>query len=703
MRRRDFLRGAGAFVVSAKLIACGDNKDGPAPGPDAAPPQNSFSFPQGVASGDPRSTSVVLWTRVEEASPSTQPIKLRVEVFTGDSADGTPVVDQDIEATFASDHCVRVLVNSLTANTAYTYRFTAGRDTIVGHTHTAPDANADVQVNLAWVSCQDYSAGHFTAYRQMITDDRERDFADRIQFVVHLGDVIYETIGETSQRPLSSTFQFISLRNGDGSPRVPPAFPQGSRDGTVTRASTLADYRHLYKTFLSDPDFQAARAKWPFIHTWDDHEFSNDSWQSMGNYTDTVDVDEPGQARKLAASQAWFEYIPVMLTGATGPAGVTQDAKDFATAMVANAPFTAPNADNFVAEPNNAAAIGAMTIYRSLRWGKHVELVMTDQRSYRSDHAIPESTVALVNSVAVSQGQPTPFFDPRNFLPINPVIKFDEGMTADGGSPPATVENIPNPRRTSPVGTMLGKAQKTWFKATIKNSDATWKLWGNEVPLMRMFIEGNTTGLGFDRILDGDAWDGYPTERNELLTFIKDQNIRNVVALTGDIHAHFAGKLMDNYDATTPVPVANELIVAGIASNSLFSFYEQATRPLPAALRALVTLGPTFIENMNLLLLFGTVSAGAFAQGQPLAVAKALTDSKNAHMLYADTNAQGYGYAKITATKIESQLVTVGRPTNLPSPGLPGVRRVANFTIPAGDPDGMTLDGIDGTPPFPFE
>jgi len=371
--------------------------------------------------------------------------------------------------------------------------------------------------------------------------------------------------------------------------------------------------------------------------------------------------------------------------------------------MVSNAPFTAANADNFVAEPNNAAAIGAMTIYRSLRWGKHVELVMTDQRSYRSDHAIPESTVALVNSVAVSMGQPTPFFDPRNFLPINVVTKFDEGMTADNNTPPATVENVPNPRRTSPVGTMLGKAQKKWFKDTIKNSDATWKLWGNEVPMMRMFVEGNTTGLGFDRILDGDAWDGYPTERKELLTFIKDQNIKNVVVLTGDIHAHFAGILMDDYDAATPVPVATELIVAGIASNSLFSFYESATRALPASLRALVTLGPTFIENLNLLILFGTVSAGAFAQGQPLAVAKALTDGQNAHIKYADTNAQGYGYAKITADQVESTLVTINRPINLPSPGLPGVRRTATFAIPKDNPQNMSDPTIDGTLPFPFE
>ncbi|MDQ3340223.1 MAG: alkaline phosphatase D family protein [Myxococcota bacterium] len=700
MRRRDFLWGAGAFVVTAKLAGCGDNIGGPDAGPDAPTARGTFTFPQGVASGDPRANSVVLWTRVSDVNPSSQPISIRVEVFEGESVDTAPVVSQLIEATFASDHCVRVLVNMLKANTVYSYRFTAGQDSITGRTHTAPDADADVQVNVAWVSCQDYQAGHFTAYLQMIEDDRARPVADRINFVVHLGDVIYETIGESSQRPIDAGFQPIAIRNADGSPRTVPTMPQGGRNGVVTFATTVADYRHLYKRFLSDPSIQAARARWPFIHTWDDHEFTNDSWQSMANYGDTVDVDEPSQSRKLAASQAWFEYTPAHLTGATGPGGVAQDAKDFAGAMVSTAPFTAPNADNFVAEPNNAAAIGAMTIYRSLRWGKHVELVMTDERSYRSDHAIPESTAALVPQV---------FFDPRNFLPLPVVNTFDQGSTANGGAPPATVGGIPNPRRNSPVGTMLGKAQKAWWKATMMASTATWKLWGNEVPLMRMFIEGDTTGLGFDRILDGDAWDGYPTERAELMTFLRTQNIKNVVALTGDIHAHFAGEIVDDPDVAVPVPVMTELISAGISSNSLFSFYEAATRTLPASLRSLVTVNDgaasPFTENLNLLLRFGTQSAGTYAAVRNIPAALAATDGKNAHIKYADTNAQGYGYAKITATEIVSTLVTVNRPTLLPHPGLPGVRRTATVTIPKVDAvtaPSMTPAVVTGIKPFPL-
>ena len=699
MRRRDFLRGAGAFIVAAKLAGCGDNNVGPDAGPDGPPVRGTFVFPQGIASGDPRPTSIVLWTRVQVAGePSSQPIALRVEVLSGD----TVVVDQQLEATFASDHTVRVLVTSLAPDTAYRYRFIAGSDVIVGETRTAPEPNADVQVNIAWVSCQDYQAGHFTAYRQMLEDDRDRAREDRIHFVVHLGDAIYETLNDSLGKAVGPSFEPVELRNADGSRRVVPLFPDGGRSGSTVFANTLADYRHLYKTFLSDPDVQAARARWPFIHTWDDHEFTNDSWQSMANYSDASTVDEPMQRRKLAASQAWFEYIPAQLTGSTGPAGVTQDAKDFTPAMVSDAPFTAPNSDNFVDEANNAAAVGAITIYRSFRWGKHVELVMTDERSYRSDHAVTEDLAGLV---------PQLFFDPRNFLPLEVVNTLDQGMTANGGNPPQTIPpfGIPNPRRNSPVGTMLGKAQKAWWKSTMQASDATWKLWGNEVPMMRLFVEGSSTGLGYDRVLDGDGWDGYPTERAELLTFLRTENIPNVVVLTGDFHAHFAGVLVDDPDTIAPEAVACELIAAGIASNSLFSFYERATRSLPASLRGLVTVdasaagGSRFTENMNLLMLHGTVAAATYAQTLNLTIALSQSDpTANPHLRYVDTNAQGYGYVKVTAAQIDAELVTINRPISVASPGIPGVRRVARFTIPSNNPGGMSDATVIGIKPFPL-
>ena len=67
MKRRDFLRDVGFFITSAALIpACGDNALPVVI--DEGEPRGTFAFPQGVASGDPRTDSVVLWTRVVRGS-----------------------------------------------------------------------------------------------------------------------------------------------------------------------------------------------------------------------------------------------------------------------------------------------------------------------------------------------------------------------------------------------------------------------------------------------------------------------------------------------------------------------------------------------------------------------------------------------------------------------------------------------------------
>ncbi len=701
MKRRDFLRRSGWFVAGAALAGipgCGDNA---VVGADASLPTGLYKFPQGIASGDPRAASVVLWTRVEAVDGATGPIELMVEVAS-DAGFNTVVVHQVVTATEASDHTVRVLVTNLGAATDYYYRFVAGGDAIGGRTRTAPAADADVQVNLAWVSCQDYGAGTYGAYRQMLLDDAARDAADRIHAVVHLGDTIYETLGGGFQVPLDDNFAPITLMNADGTPRTIAPFPSGGGNvpgGDGKFARTVEDYRHLYKAFFADPDLQAARARWPFIHTWDDHEFTDDCWQSQANYASSKSIDEPSQSRKVAANQAWFEYIPVQLTGSPGVTGVPSEAKDFAAATVTDAMFTTANDDNFVDEANNAAAVGSITIYRSLRFGKHVELVMTDERAYRSDHAIPEDT-------AFSRPQ---FFNPRNVLPLEMVNVFDQGKTANGGNPPAMVLGIPNPRTTAPVGTMLGKDQKAWWKATMKGSDATWKLWGNEVPLMRFFIKQDPVPLLFwDRVMDADAWDGYPTERAELMTFLKDEGVKNVVAITGDIHAAFAGVVMDDYDAATPTPVAVELIAAGISSNSLYSFYESATKTQPADLRNLIACdassagGSKFTESINLLLQWGTAAAQKFGQTKVLADAEALKQDVNPHLKYADSNAQGYGYIKVTEAEVTGTLVTIERPVVQTGTAGPGVKRAATFTVPKDDPGAMTGPDIVGTKPYPL-
>jgi alkaline phosphatase D len=270
MKRREFLQRTGWFVVGASLMGAGCTEEAKMmPPPDGGPPpepKGTYSFPQGVASGDPRASSVVLWTRAIRNTDDKDVI-VRVQISLDASyAPGSLAADRVISATAASDHTVRVLVNGLAANKPYHYRFIAGSDEIAGRTRTAPAATADVAINLAWVSCQDYSAGHYSAYRQMIVDDDARADADKIFAVVHLGDMIYETRADGFQTAIDDNFQPIMLTNPGGATRAVAAFPSGggTRAG-VTFARSVDDYRSLYRTFLSDPDIQAARARWPWV------------------------------------------------------------------------------------------------------------------------------------------------------------------------------------------------------------------------------------------------------------------------------------------------------------------------------------------------------------------------------------------------------------------------------------------------------
>ena len=128
---------------------------------------------------------------------------------------------------------------------------------------------------------------------------------------------------------------------------------------------------------LSDPDLQDARARWPFVNMWDNHEFSWMGWQSLERFGGK---NLPAQTRKVAANQAFFEYRPARITKPSGPS-----LDRFDPPQVVDAPVTRFDEHGLGQEPNNLTAIGSLKGYRALRWGRNVELIVTDQRSYRSE------------------------------------------------------------------------------------------------------------------------------------------------------------------------------------------------------------------------------------------------------------------------------------------------------------------------------
>jgi alkaline phosphatase D len=240
----------------------------------------AYPFTLGVASGDPRPNSVVLWTRLAprpfdadgRGGMGTSIIRVLYEVAT-DRRFRRIVRRGSAEATPMLGHSVHPEVHGLEADRVYFYRFNVGGHlSPTGRTRTTPSGRAS-ELTFAFVSCQSWSAGYFTAYRHLAQDD--------LDLVVHLGDYIYE---------------YGVPANPSGRVESPPNY-------LGSTATDLAGYRLRYALTKTDPDLQLAHRRFPWLLTLDDHEVAN-GW-------DRTDTAPEFLQRRAAAFQAWYEHLPL--------------------------------------------------------------------------------------------------------------------------------------------------------------------------------------------------------------------------------------------------------------------------------------------------------------------------------------------------------------------------------------------------------
>ena len=691
--RRDLLRyfsaAAGCFVVGAASGALGACAR---PGGKSS----RFSFPQGVASADPQSDAVVIWTRVQGDSDA---VRLTAQIATDQSFDSV-IAETDIAALPELDHTVRVLVTELEPDRFYYYRFIDqdGGSSRTGRTRTAPVGKKG-QLNIAVFSCQDYEQGYFTAYRRLILDDAAAQPEDRIDFVMHVGDFIYESIRgpETIAEP-DHNGNRLTLVNRDGSVRRCAPFPSGGR---VTGRNWIApvdleDYRWLYKTYLTDPDLQEARALYPFVQTWDDHELLNDYWQSYYREQSIAEL-------KVASNQAWFEYVPAALSAGGRDGGVSH-ARDFAPVDVTAAPAGDFDDCYLSHEPNNLAAINSMTIYRSLKWGDLAELFVIDGRSYRGPRGLPQELLSIGRH-------------PYPEAPVDPLLirTLNAGRTANDGGPPDEIvylgRTLPNPRKDSPMGSMLGERQKAWLKSGLGNSGARWKLMGLNVGLIRHgFDDSFREGGHKDGLLWTDGWDGYPVERSEICSFIREQGITNVLSLTGDRHAHLAGVIREDFDAAGSAPVLAEFAGGAVSAISRMIIQRELSAHDPEVSKLVTFDGKArgydqaIMPSLNAWMLHGAASANSvFSGADPAEVLRAADPDVNPYMNYVDADAHGFLVARITPQRCDVQYVSVFEPVNLAGNEEADVRRRVNLHVeawPEGREPEIVLGEVEGEQPL---
>lgn len=192
--RRELI--AAAFALGATAAFAGESRSSHSQWREARD-----RFPEGVASGDPHHDSVILWTRYESLSQESHS-RLVLEVAE-DRAFRRIVARITTNAAKESDGTCRVLVGGLKASTTYWYRFVAasGEGSRIGRTRTAPVESDGGAVKFAFVSCQNINLGPLTAWRRMIFDDEHAAETDQLEFVLHLGDFIYDTVWMPEDRP----------------------------------------------------------------------------------------------------------------------------------------------------------------------------------------------------------------------------------------------------------------------------------------------------------------------------------------------------------------------------------------------------------------------------------------------------------------------------------------------------------------------
>jgi alkaline phosphatase D len=341
INRRSMLGKLAAFGLAAPYtlrFAAGAEAQTASTGPFRLDDGSVFDL--SVASGDPTPSGVILWTHVRpERVVAGQPLRFQVAT---DAAFASLVLEGEVSAVSAlADNTVKVdLDGKLRPGIRYYYRFLYGDvASRTGRARTLPAAGTKT-LKLALITCQDYTNGYYSAFNYLAQDDS-------VDFVVHLGDFIYESAADPRFQSLPFADRQVVLPSGEGV------------------AVSLADYRSIYRTYRSDRFLQRALEQHTWIISPDDHETANDCYWDYERDTigapDHPFVDDAVALRglKLASQRAWAEYVPARV-----------------------------QLNEAASHPHDF-----LNTYRDFAFGDLARISMLDTRSYRTGHPCGEGDV----------------------------------------------------------------------------------------------------------------------------------------------------------------------------------------------------------------------------------------------------------------------------------------------------------------------
>ncbi len=459
------LFGFGALSLPVAFTGCNDGSD------EEEGSEIQADFLHGVASGDPLQDKVILWTRLTPVDLNAH-LRVTWEIATDDQFKQN-LKTGTVQTTKTDDFTVKVDATDLQAATTYYYRFRFGsKVSPVGQTKTLPVTTN--KVSFAVCSCSNYPAGYFYVYREMAKQN--------VDVVIHLGDYIYE-------------YGADGYATEDAA-KLGRTLPSDNNKEIIK----LDDYRKRYALYRQDKDLQVVHQRHPFIVIWDDHELANDTWREGAENHQSNEG--PFLERKLAALQAYFEWMPIRPVSSTDH----------------------------------------LNIYRQFNFGSLVQLTMLDTRIIARDKQL-EYTDYMITSGLDAQKFQADLTDPKRTLMgytqrdwlvdklkqstatwnvigqqvlmskmwIPAELLASLGQITSGGTSPDTLAKM-NAQITELVT----------LKLRLEQGDPTLTI--QEKARLTTLVPYNL-----------DAWDGYYAEREFFYTKLAEFN-KKIIVLAGDTH-----------------------------------------------------------------------------------------------------------------------------------------------------------------------
>jgi len=445
-------------------------------------------FQHGVASGDPRSDRVIIWTRVTPGADR------HGQIAAADAAaHGNPgallraaelrlipvlwqvALDEEFRhvvrrgpafARAEGDYTVKVDVTGLQPGTRYYYRFMSqGEFSRVGRTKTLP-IGAAAQVKLAVFSCSNYPAGFFNSYAAAAR------IADLDAFV-HLGDYIYEY-----------------ARNGYASGNAAQLGRSSEPDAELI---ALDQYRRRHAQYKSDPDSQALHAAVPLIAVWDDHESANDAWRD-GAENHSPAAEGSWAARKAAALRAYYEWLPIRPVDATRPE----------------------------------------VIYRSFDFGTLVSLHMLDTRLAGRERQLDYRNYFATGTFDGARFAAEVADPARQLLGAPQTTWLQDRLAQSNATWQVLGQQVLMGRMNVPAPLVFQQVTVSQYAALVGKLQAGAPLTPQEQAILA------APSIPYNL----DAWDGYAAAREAVLGTARQLG-KNLVVLAGDTHNAWANDLLD--------------------------------------------------------------------------------------------------------------------------------------------------------------